>query len=143
MNNGPSGGENERANDGTDSVLTQSGIRNDGEANSDEAEANNEGINDDDINYVEPELPPLRVFSYVVGHFFNDLCACLWFSYVLLFFERVKGYSEVQAGSLFLLGQVTDAICTPLVGLGSDRLPLPRVLRRYGRRKTWHALGNK
>ena len=28
-------------------------------------------------------------YSYGVGHVFNDLCASMWFSYLLVFFEKV------------------------------------------------------
>ena len=43
-------------------------------------------------------------------------------------------------GYLLLLGQVVDAICTPLVGYESDRT---RGFRNYGRRKSWHLIGEK
>ncbi len=110
-------------------------------ANPQETESKNDDRRDDGIHYEEPELPPLRIFSYVVGHFFNDLSSCLWFSFFILFFESVKGYSKDVAGSLFLLGQATMAVSTQLVGLASDRFPLPRKLRKFGKRKAWHALG--
>ncbi|XP_022096604.1 major facilitator superfamily domain-containing protein 12-like isoform X2 [Acanthaster planci] len=38
---------------------------------------------------------------------------------------------------MLLIGQVSDALCTPLIGYESDR----SLGCRYGKRKTWHLLG--
>ena len=43
-----------------------------------------------------------------------------------------------MSGFLMMIGQVADAVATPLIGLQSDG---GRGLCGYGRRKTWHALG--
>lgn len=37
-----------------------------------------------------------------------------------------------------MIGQVADAICTPLIGYESDRTP---GCGNYGKRKTWHLVG--
>lgn len=42
------------------------------------------------------------------------------------------------AGVLLLVGQVADAISTPLIGYESDRTP---GFGNYGKRKTWHLIG--
>jgi Na+/melibiose symporter-like transporter len=44
------------------------------------------------------------------------------------------------AGLLLLLGQVADAISTPLIGYGSDK-NLSHFVCKYGRRKIWHLIG--
>ena len=31
----------------------------------------------------------LETFGYSVGHIFNDICASMWFTYLLLFFQKV------------------------------------------------------
>lgn len=68
--------------------------------------------------------------------------------------------SSVHAGIVILVGQVTDAIATPLVcpalhflptpltqevrlevGFLSDRFEPPGIFARYGKRKTWHLAG--
>ena len=85
-----------------------------------------------------PGLPWLQKLSYGVGHVLNDLCASMWFSYLLLYFESVNLFSKPMAGYVLLLGQVADAIATPLVGYESDRL---NGFFGYGKRKSWHALG--
>lgn len=40
------------------------------------------------------------------GHILNDLCASLWFSYLLLYLEKVVGFSSTSSAALLLLGQV-------------------------------------
>lgn len=87
------------------------------------------------------EPASLRVcqkLSYAVGHFLNDLCASMWFTYFLVYFHSVLGFNSFNAGLLLLVGQVADGICTPLVGYESDHRggSLP-----YGRRKSWHLVG--
>lgn len=75
---------------------------------------------------------------YSVGHVYNDLCASVWFSYTLLYFKL--HFNDTVAGILLLLGQVADAIATPLIGYGSDQ-NYQIKLYSYGRRKIWHLLG--
>ncbi|XP_032763134.1 major facilitator superfamily domain-containing protein 12 isoform X3 [Rattus rattus] len=75
--------------------------------------------------------------SFAVGHFLNDLCAGMWFTYLLLFLHSVRGYSSRGAGLLLLLGQVADGLCTPLVGYEADRAACVRC----GPRKAWHLAG--
>jgi len=62
-------------------------------------------------------IPSIRLtfcqkLAIASGHFQNDLCAALWFSYLLLYFEKVVGFSEPGIktssfpGTLMLIGQV-------------------------------------
>uniref|UniRef100_A0A3Q4GUU2 Uncharacterized protein n=1 Tax=Neolamprologus brichardi TaxID=32507 RepID=A0A3Q4GUU2_NEOBR len=83
-------------------------------------------------------LPLLKRLSYAVGHFLNDLCASMWFTYLLVFYHSVTVNVSFGAGVLLLVGQVADGICTPLIGYESDRNP---GCRNYGKRKTWHLVG--
>ncbi|KAM3967907.1 major facilitator superfamily domain-containing protein 12-like [Aphomia sociella] len=71
-------------------------------------------------------------FMYGLGHVYNDLCAAMWFSYMMLFFQAVLEMRAVVAGAMLLLGQVIDALATPAVGMLADR---------YGTKKTWHLSG--
>ncbi|XP_056233988.1 major facilitator superfamily domain-containing protein 12 [Seriola aureovittata] len=75
---------------------------------------------------------------YAVGHFLNDLCASMWFTYLLVYFHSVLGFQSTYAGVLLLIGQIADGVCTPLVGYESDRTA---GVLGYGKRKTWHLLG--
>ncbi|XP_004714442.2 major facilitator superfamily domain-containing protein 12 [Echinops telfairi] len=83
-------------------------------------------------------LPLVARLSYAVGHFLNDLCASMWFTYLLLYLHSVRAYSSRGAGLLLLLGQVADGLCTPLVGYEADRAA---GCVRCGPRKAWHLVG--
>ncbi|XP_059200260.1 major facilitator superfamily domain-containing protein 12-like [Centropristis striata] len=86
----------------------------------------------------ERSLPALRRLSYALGHFLNDLCASMWFTYLLVFYHSVLGFANTYAGVLLLVGQIADGLCTPLIGYESDRTP---GCGNYGKRKTWHLVG--
>ncbi|KAG7279405.1 hypothetical protein CRUP_024224, partial [Coryphaenoides rupestris] len=83
-------------------------------------------------------LPVIRRLCYAVGHFLNDLCASLWFTYLLLYYHSVLGLDGTAAGVLLLIGQIADGVATPLIGYESDRTA---GILGYGKRKTWHLLG--
>ncbi|GAA6073047.1 major facilitator superfamily domain-containing protein 12, partial [Tachysurus ichikawai] len=82
-------------------------------------------------------LPPFRRFTYAVGHVLNDLCASMWFTYLLLYYQSVLSFRDSNAGLLLLFGQIADGIATPLVGYESDRT---RGIGSYGKRKSWHLI---
>ncbi|KAM9844944.1 major facilitator superfamily domain-containing protein 12-like [Aulostomus maculatus] len=87
---------------------------------------------------MERSLSFPRRISYALGHVLNDLCASMWFTYLLVFYHSVLGFQNTYAGVLLLVGQVADALCTPLIGYESDRAP---GCGTYGKRKTWHLVG--
>lgn len=58
--------------------------------------------------------------GFSLGHVFNDISAAVWFSYFLLYFQNVIEISGIQGSYLLLLGQVIDAIATPIVGYITD-----------------------
>ncbi|XP_050681348.1 major facilitator superfamily domain-containing protein 12-like isoform X2 [Leptidea sinapis] len=68
-----------------------------------------------------------------LGHVYNDLCAAMWFSYMMLFFQAVLEMRAVVAGGMLLLGQVVDALATPIVGVLADK---------YSTKKIWHLTGS-
>lgn len=70
--------------------------------------------------------------GYGLGHIYNDLCAGVWFSYTLLFLQGALRIPAKEAGILVMLGQVGDALATPVVGLLADR---------YGTKRKWHIGG--
>ncbi|KAF5898145.1 major facilitator superfamily domain-containing protein 12, partial [Clarias magur] len=80
-------------------------------------------------------LPPVRRFTYAVGHVLNDLCASMWFTYLLLYYQSVLSFRDSTAGLLLLVGQIADGVATPLIGYESDRTP---GCGAYGKRKSWH-----
>lgn len=76
----------------------------------------------------------LSIFArlgYGFGHVFNDLCATVWFSYTLLFIKDVLNMPN-YAGSYLMLGQITDAISSAIVGYMTDR---------YSTKRNWHIIG--
>ena len=81
-------------------------------------------------------LPLYRKIAYGVGHVFNDMCASMWFTYLLVFFHFVVRVNNAYAGLLLLIGQIADAAATPIIGYLCDK-----TRTRYGRRKTWHLFG--
>ncbi|XP_062854290.1 major facilitator superfamily domain containing 12b [Trichomycterus rosablanca] len=83
-------------------------------------------------------LPWCRRLTYAVGHVLNDLCASMWFTYLLLFYQSVLSFRDSTAGLLLLVGQLADGLATPLIGYESDRT---RGCAKYGKRKTWHLIG--
>ncbi|XP_066252161.1 uncharacterized protein [Euwallacea similis] len=78
--------------------------------------------------------------AYSLGHILNDVCAALWFSYLLVFFHYVLSFDNGQAGILLLVGQVADAIATPFVGYNSDK-SRDWWIYRFGKRKVWYLMG--
>lgn len=84
-----------------------------------------------------PTLTWRTKLCYGVGHILNDLTASTWFTYLLVYLQKVVKFSGIEAGVLLLIGQVADAIATPLVGIESDKLERCS----YGRRKIWHLVG--
>ncbi|XP_076237324.1 major facilitator superfamily domain-containing protein 12 [Calliopsis andreniformis] len=70
--------------------------------------------------------------AYALGHIFNDLTAAMWFSYTLIYFQKVALLQPITAGALLLLGQIVDAFMTPIFGMLVDR---------YWKKKVWHIIG--
>ncbi|XP_042884480.1 major facilitator superfamily domain-containing protein 12-like [Penaeus japonicus] len=86
-------------------------------------------------------MPWLTKLSFGVGHVFNDLCASMWFTYLLIFYEKVLLFDSTVAGLVLLVGQVADGLSTPIVGIFSDKQNKIPICARYGRRKVWHLMG--
>ncbi|XP_035730560.1 LOW QUALITY PROTEIN: major facilitator superfamily domain-containing protein 12-like [Vespa mandarinia] len=71
--------------------------------------------------------------AYALGHIFNDLTAAMWFSYTLIYLQKVSLLEPIMAGTLLLLGQIVDAFTTPIFGFLVDR---------YCKKKIWHVIGS-
>ncbi len=72
--------------------------------------------------------------------YLKDLCAAIWFSYLLVYMHFVNSFHSTIAGALLLIGQVADGIATPFVGIESDK-EHNWWFCKYGRRKSWHLFG--
>ncbi|XP_046481255.1 major facilitator superfamily domain-containing protein 12 isoform X1 [Neodiprion pinetum] len=90
-------------------------------------------ISGERIPLVEGKMSRTVRVSYALGHVFNDLAAAMWFSYTLLYLQRIVLFEPVTAGAMLLLGQIVDALMTPVFGILVDR---------YGSKKAWHVLGS-
>ncbi len=44
-------------------------------------------------------LTRLQIFGYTIGHFQNDLCAALWFNFILVFINDVAFKGNKQASA--------------------------------------------
>jgi len=71
----------------------------------------------------------------------NDMVASMWFSYLLLFFHRVLGFSNHLAGIVMVVGQVADGLSTVFVGYFQDKGKDCWLCRVYPKRKAWHLVG--
>ncbi|XP_034935138.1 major facilitator superfamily domain-containing protein 12-like isoform X2 [Chelonus insularis] len=71
--------------------------------------------------------------AYSLGHIFNDLTAAMWFSYILIYLQRIALLAPITAGALLLLGQLVDALMTPIFGILVDK---------YSKKKVWHIIGS-
>lgn len=72
--------------------------------------------------------------GFGLGHIYNDLCAGVWFSYTLLFMQGALLLPGPEAGALMMLGQVGDALATPVVGYLADK---------FGTKQKWHVFGKE
>lgn len=101
---------------------------------------NEQRIVTEDYSEIIQRLPVSTKLSYGMGHVLNDICASIWFTYLLVFFHLVLEFNPTLAGVILLIGQVADAVATPFVGYHSDKDD-DFWFCRYGRRKTWHLIG--
>ena len=65
------------------------------------------------------KLSNKHFWGYAVGHFHNDITVTAWGNFLVFFLKRVVQTS--CASSIFLIGQVTDGTCTPIIGILSDK----------------------
>ncbi|XP_063980764.1 major facilitator superfamily domain-containing protein 12-like [Diachasmimorpha longicaudata] len=82
---------------------------------------------------IEGRISMRTKLAYSLGHIFNDLAAAMWFSYTLIYLQRIALLEPITAGALLLLGQLVDALMTPVFGVLVDR---------YSKKKTWHIIGS-
>lgn len=70
--------------------------------------------------------------GFAVGHIHNDLFACLWFNYMLLFMTKVLKMAGSEAGALIMFGQIIYTTFTPVVGY---------LIDKYSTIQKWHFFG--
>lgn len=89
-------------------------------------------INNYNNQQMESTLTFMQKWGYGLGHVYNDLCAGVWFSYTLLFMQSALKIPGQEAGALVMLGQIGDALATPIIGILADR---------YLTKRKWHIAG--
>lgn len=70
--------------------------------------------------------------AYGAGDFAPAIAANILVFYLLFFFTNVAGLSAGLAGSILMIGRISDAINDPIIGVLSDR-----TRSRWGRRLPW------
>ena len=82
-------------------------------------------------SYSNLQVPMLKRLGYGMGHVLNDMCAAMWFTYLLIFFHKVLGFETVFAGALLAIGQLADGIGTVFVFWSLVGFVLVMVLSLY------------
>ena len=65
------------------------------------------------------KLQNKHFWGFAVGHFHNDITVTAWANLLVFFLTRVVKTS--CSSSVFLIGQITDGVTTPVVGFLSDK----------------------
>lgn len=84
------------------------------------------------LDQTKSTLSFLQKIGFGLGHVYNDLCAGVWFSYTLLFMQGALMIPGAEAGALVMVGQVGDALATPIIGVLVDK---------FGTKRKWHIAG--
>ena len=91
---------------------------------------------------MELEKPSMKnKIGFALGHVLNDMCASMWFTYLLLYFTKVLEFSNIYSGLLMLIGQLADGFSTVFVGIFADKGVDLFLCNRLGQRKAWHIIG--
>ena len=80
-------------------------------------------------------------FAYGLGNTFQDLSLQLFSSFRLVLFMNVLGLSAENSGWLILQKQLVHTILAPVCAILVDRVHIPLVSRKLGKKKTWHLIG--
>ncbi|KAG8298532.1 Major facilitator super domain-containing protein 12 [Homalodisca vitripennis] len=57
------------------------------------------------------KLPFSQKLAYGLGHFYNDICAAIWFTYALIFLQLVAEMGPVNAGFLLFIVDSRRGVC--------------------------------
>ena len=86
----------------------------------------------------ESQTPAFQRFSCGVGHVINDIKRYMFHSFQLVFFMEVLGISAVNSGWLILQKQLVQLVLVPVCAILVERIDVPFLSRKIGRRKSWH-----
>lgn len=81
-------------------------------------------------------------FSCGVGHVINDVTQRSFASFRLVFLMKVIGISATNAGWITFYSFFVGAIFLgPTAGYLCDKVNIPLLSRKHGKRKSWHLIG--
>ncbi|XP_068744018.1 uncharacterized protein [Montipora capricornis] len=82
--------------------------------------------------------PFFQRFACGLGHAINDITRQLLFSFRLVFFMKVLRLSAPNSGWLILEKQLVHTVMSPVCAVLVDRIRVPFLSRKLGKRKSWH-----
>ena len=83
-------------------------------------------------DFDQPKLSTWTKLSYGIGTIGTSSTGSLLAFFFMFFITDVAGLSAALAGSILMIGQISDAVSDPIIGLMSDR-----TQSRWGRRYPW------
>ena len=86
----------------------------------------------------ESRTPFFQRFACGLGHAINDITRQLIFSFRLVFFMKVLRLSAPNSGWLILEKQLVHTVMSPVCAILVDRIRVPFLSRKLGKRKSWH-----
>ncbi|KAK2565207.1 Major facilitator superfamily domain-containing protein 12 [Acropora cervicornis] len=89
----------------------------------------------------ETTTPLFHRVACGLGNVFNDIVRHLFFSFRLVYFMNVLGLSASLSGWLLLEKPLVHIALSPVSAMLVDRVYIPFVSRKIGKRKSWHLLG--
>ena len=96
----------------------------------------------DTVEASRNRMPFIQQISFGVGHVIYDVIRLLLSSYRLVFLMKVVGLSASNAGWITLYSRFVSAlIIRPIGGYVCDKVNVPVVSRKHGRKMTWHLIG--
>ena len=94
------------------------------------------------VELIQPEPTRRSKIGFALGHVMNDMCASMWFTYLLLYFNKVLQFDNLYSGIIMLIGQLADGFSTVFVGIFSDSGDDLWLCNKVGQRKAWHTIGS-
>ena len=97
-------------------------------------------VNKDRSHKIETQTPLKQRLACSVGNVYNDFIRSTTLSFALVYYIRVAGLSSNQSGIVVACGLFSASISVLVFGYCSDKVELPYLSQRLGRRKVWHLL---
>jgi len=96
----------------------------------------------EETSELEEKLTLITKLGYGTGAVIYEMCSSTWFTYALLFYSRVLGFTNSLVGFLFVFCLISDAFLVVFVGYFQDYGKDYWLCRKYSKRKGWHLFGS-